>query len=1579
MGVVLPGWADELLDLIGVSWPNVDEDDYRQMADAMREFADDIKDGTATAHQGIQALVASSGGSLAAEALDAHWGKIRGKHLENLAECGRLAATALDGVAVVIEGAKAAAVVQLGILAAEVAAAQAAAPLTLGLSELGALGATQATRLILKRLFKEAAEQAAEQVVGLALAPVEQALGAMVGDLVVQLGGNALGVQNGVDLSQTARAGKAGLGDGADATKGQLKLASAGGGSGGGGGGGAGSGSFTFDPDEYERASTSLTSAGGVFRNRAGGRIGKAKGHYGRTKGKDAIADTANAVLDKVIDGIEEAVKKSAKHLDDSMTRGLKQMARNHQDNDRGLADHFDGLRKGGDGSAGSPKSGPGTSLASTGTGPGQRGGDSSSPLRDGAGGDGLGTAQPANGRCKGGDPIDLISGEMILTETDVSLPGLLPLVVERTHVSSYRCGQWFGRSWASTLDQRLEADGDGLVLAAADGMLLVYPVPRPDEPVLPAHGPRWPLTWDGTPGGEIHVTDPATGHTFHFAPVPAPAPGTPAAHRMTLPLSGVSDRNGHRLEIDRTESGTPVEVWHSGGYRIAVDTDDNRITALRLLDTEDGGPEGTALRRYGYDVHGDLVEVVDALGHAARFTYDGNGRIVERIDRNGGWYRWEYDSSDRCVRGTGADGFLSCTLDYDLLDRATRYTDSLGHTTVYRYDEHRQLTGWTDAEGNTVHRMWDGPERLASVTDALGRTTRYEYDDAGNTTAVVRPDGHVMRALYDDLGLPVEVTEEDGATWRYTYDERGNRLSVTDPAGAVTRYSYDAQGRPTAITDALGHTRRIAADAAGLPVALTDALGHTTTVERDAFGRVRTFSDADGRTERFGWTTEGRPAWRELTDGALEMWEWDGEGNLVAATDRAGNTSRFTFTHFHLPVSRTTPDGVRHTFHHDTELRLIGVAAPDGRVWEYAYDAAGRLVRESDFAGRTLTYRPDPTGALAARTNGAGETTTYVRDVLGRPVEEHSADGVSTFSYDLSGALLRSANATTTVEHTYDLLGRKLSETVNGRTTTWAYDVLGRRIERRTPSGTVSTWSYDAAGRPTALDTEGHRIDFTFDATGREILRGLGPGLSLTHDWDTNGRLGAQRLSHGEQLLEHRRYSYRPDGFLTEIQDLTGSSRRFDLTPAGRVTAVHGTGWSESYAYDPAGNLTRAARPGTDPDATTREYDGNRLRRIGRTTCEYDGNGRLVRRHTRLLNGQTKTHTYTWNSEDRLTGTTTADGARWVYEYDAAGRRTAKRRLDTDGQVAEETLFAWDGTRLSEQTTSAGRTTTWDYHSGTHRPLTQLDRDPAADHRFHAVVTDLSGAPTELVTPDGTIAWRGRTTVWGLPLPAAPAGTATDATDCPLRFPGQYADEETGWHYNYFRHYDPETARYLSHDPLGLAAAPNDYAYVDNPFTIADPLGLMPAIHGPNGQWMRDPNAPIIQHNRDTEYPSSYRQSTHDAMASQWTVEGQMQGGVPVYPTGHPSAGQRIPRDQLNWFDSNGNPVPSDQLTYEHVHPVVQHWNQTGYNTDRGTRNDYYNDTNNLEPMTRSQNSAGGGRMTATYRQDTGPNYSCS
>jgi RHS repeat-associated protein len=58
--------------------------------------------------------------------------------------------------------------------------------------------------------------------------------------------------------------------------------------------------------------------------------------------------------------------------------------------------------------------------------------------------------------------------------------------------------------------------------------------------------------------------------------------------------------------------------------------------------------------------------------------------------------------------------------------------------------------------------------------------------------------------------------------------------------------------------------------------------------------------------------------------------------------------------------------------------------------------------------------------------------------------------------------------------------------------------------------------------------------------------------------------------------------------------------------------------------------------------------------------------------------------------------------------------------------------------------------------------------------------------------------------------------------------YPGQYYDQETGLHYNYFRSYHPGIGRYLTPDPIGLAGGINPFVYVaNNPVNNYDFMGL--------------------------------------------------------------------------------------------------------------------------------------------------------
>ncbi|MCQ0023388.1 DUF6531 domain-containing protein [Streptomyces somaliensis DSM 40738] len=1049
------------------------------------------------------------------------------------------------------------------------------------------------------------------------------------------------------------------------------------------------------------------------------------------------------------------------------------------------------------------------------------------------------GTAEPTrqsrtkDAVCSGNtDPVDLATGAVFLPQTDVVLPGVLPLVFRRRAASDYRAGRWFGPSWASTADQRLEIDAQGVVLVCEDGLLLSYPHPAPGVPTLPGHGPRWPLSRD-TDGGYT-VTDPQAGRTWHFT-----------EHRAGRALLGqVDDRNGNLITFEYDEAGAPASIVHHGGHRLRLTTRDGRVTALHLAG---GAPDGTDLElvRYGY-TDGHLTDVVDSSGLPLRFAYDDRGRITFWTDRNGSRYDYVYDDLDRCVAQGGADGHLAHRLTYDEVDpetghRVTTVTTPAGATRRYLVNGAHQIVAETDPLGATTRYERDHRNRLLSRTDPLGLTTRFAYDERGNLTEVVHPDGRSTRADHDDLGLPVRIVYPDGRVVRQTYDERGNRTSVTDPSGATTAFAYDAAGRLVSVTDPLGHTTEVRCDAAGLPAAVTDPLGATTRCTRDALGRPTAVTDPLGATTRLEWTPEGLLSRRVEPDGTEQRWTYDGEGNCLTHTDALGGVSRFEYTHFDLLKARTGPDGVRYEFTHDTDLRLVEVRNPQGLTWTYEYDEAGRLRSETDFDGRTLTYEHDPAGRLTARTNGLGETIRYDRDALGRTVRKDAAGTVTTFAYDVFGELAEAVSPDVTLTRLRDRHGRLLSETVNGRELRYAYDAAGRRTRRTTPTGAVSEWTYDAAGRRTHLTTSGRTLAFAYDAAGRETSRHLSGALRLTHAYDELGRLTRQHLGAPGRTLQERAYAYRADGHLTGVDDLLSGPRRFDLDAAGRVTAVRAADWTERYAYDEAGNQTEASWPASHPgrEATgPRAYTGTRITRAGRVRYEHDAQGRVVLRRKPRLSRGPDTWRYTWDPEDRLTSVTTPDGTVWRYVYDPLGRRTAKRRLADDGRtVLEETVFTWDGTTLCEQTTDSPDlphpvALTWD-HKGL-QPLAQTERllrrdtpQEVVDARFFAVVTDLVGTPSELVDESGALAWHTRTTLWG-----TTTWSSTSTTYTPLRFPGQYYDPETGLHYNVFRHYDPETARYLSPDPLGLAAALNHVGYVSNPHARIDPLGLAPYVN---------------------------------------------------------------------------------------------------------------------------------------------------
>ena len=104
--------------------------------------------------------------------------------------------------------------------------------------------------------------------------------------------------------------------------------------------------------------------------------------------------------------------------------------------------------------------------------------------------------------------------------------------------------------------------------------------------------------------------------------------------------------------------------------------------------------------------------------------------------------------------------------------------------------------------------------------------------------------------------------------------------------------------------------------------------------------------------------------------------------------------------------------------------------------------------------------------------------------------------------------------------------------------------------------------------------------------------------------------------------------------------------------------------------------------------------------------------------------------------------------------------------------------------------------------------------------------LNDHLGTPQEVVDNTGKVVWLGRYRAWGKTKSVWGQDDPAEFAN-PIRFQGQYCDDESGLHYNRHRYYDPNSGRFISKDPIGLRGGINVYQYVPAPTGWIDPLGL--------------------------------------------------------------------------------------------------------------------------------------------------------
>ena len=194
-----------------------------------------------------------------------------------------------------------------------------------------------------------------------------------------------------------------------------------------------------------------------------------------------------------------------------------------------------------------------------------------------------------------------------------------------------------------------------------------------------------------------------------------------------------------------------------------------------------------------------------------------------------------------------------------------------------------------------------------------------------------------------------------------------------------------------------------------------------------------------------------------------------------------------------------------------------------------------------------------------------------------------------------------------------------------------------------------------------------------------------------------------------------------------------------------------------------------------------------------------------------------------------------------WAYSYDALGRRISKGRLkneevsetsfphDLSGNDLENhTRFVWDGSHLLQEIHPDGRYTYIYADQESYEPLAQVrdwtTKDGESRQQIHYFHCDQIGIPREMTDKDGNLLWFGNYTGWGR---LKEETKVTDSAYQPFRLQNQYADRETGLHYNFFRYYEPDAGRFVNQDPIGLMGGSNFYNYSPNVQAWVDLYGL--------------------------------------------------------------------------------------------------------------------------------------------------------
>ena len=878
--------------------------------------------------------------------------------------------------------------------------------------------------------------------------------------------------------------------------------------------------------------------------------------------------------------------------------------------------------------------------------------------------------------KCKhpGMEPVDMATGAMIDSATDIHIDGMLPMVVARNTDSGMDTSRVFGPGWNTTLDCRIEILPDQVLMMTPDGALLEFPPAPVDGSEVGDAGRPWRLCFVD---GAYRVRNIQEGVTYVFGVAGSETHDGKPCYRPEGPvpdytITGDTPKNyvyrldGETGELTRRKRTIEDDAQHNDG--------------VAGKDRSDGEAESVTDTSTGDDVVSGAHDTAATVGDSdTTQNNSGNGHTSsdDRVDADGS----RDDSDDNLAdsenpqnnSGT-ADNADTNTGDSGVWEASNSFVNML-------------------SPGSVADTFNLGVEvQLSTMVHHSGAWIEYDYEQStGHLVAMRRSDGTVLELKWHNrisrllsIWVRNEETHPGLEPFRlasYNYDGKGRLLKVINSAAGALRYFYDDQHRPFRWTDRNGHSYHYRFDDKGRVIAQVGSGGMFPNV---AVWLKDTGDDApeDGTVcvalECAG-KFHGNPT--EIGDTCIHEYfnrldklplahllrEKGLQGAGLTGRGRAGTRDNEPWT---IPDELLRDEflgDIRPTVYRSTPTGDVWrVITPEGVVTDREYDEHHQIIRETSNTGVVTQIDRDEYGTITRIDYGDGTTETITPGAWGEPAQITGRDGLIT-------------------EYEVDAAGMVTSVTDPlGVVTRFEYDWRATGIVPKatiTPSGLVRMMECDNAGRPVAsTDPAGRRSSVTRDVRGlvTEVIDPVGNVTTI---------------------------EYSPEGWVTKVINPDGSERSGTYDGEGNLTqTINETGATTTTRYTvfdkvsdvtlPNGGITRYTyNTQMEPVAVT-NADGHTWQLHydldGSIVKEVDYNGLITESHATpdgsQLNTMTGAGTVTtmFDPYGRMTETFDDQGNATAYRWDALGRihQVTNRWCTTDYSYDEY------GRSLTETTT---------------------------------------------------------------------------------------------------------------------------------------------------------------------------------------------------------------------------------------------------------------------------------------------------